>query len=65
VFQSVFGHGSGLLLFQVAFDKLCEGGSFIDVCEVLATLMSEDEVPLRAAGLLKGWITQGLISGIR
>ena len=50
---------------QQALDKVREGGSFDDVCEVLATLMSERDVPLRAAGLLKGWIGQGLISGIQ
>jgi len=49
---------------QLALDKLCEGKSFDEICETLATLMSEDEVPLRAAGLLKGWLAQGLISGI-
>ena len=47
---------------QQALDKVCEGGSFYHVCKQLATLMNEDEVSLRAAGLLKGWITQGLIS---
>jgi len=49
---------------QKAFDALRVGRCFNDVCEVLVTLMSEDEVPLRAAGLLKGWIAQGLISGV-
>lgn len=50
---------------QRTLDKLCEGASFNDICEILATLMNEDEVPLHAAGLLKGWIAQGLISGIK
>jgi len=49
---------------QRALDALRGGGCFGEVCEVLATLLREDEVPLRAAGLLKGWIGQGLISGI-
>ena len=49
---------------QRSFDAMCEGGHFNEVCEALAPLMSEDEVPLRIASLLKGWITQGLISGI-
>jgi len=49
---------------QQALDKVLEGGSFNDVCEELATLMNENDVPLRAAGLLKGWIAQGLISGV-
>jgi len=50
---------------QLALDKLRAGGSFSQACEALATLMSEDEVPLRAAGLLKSWMAQGLISGIQ
>lgn len=50
---------------QLALDKVREGASFNDVCESLATMINEDEVPLRAATLLKGWITQGLISGIQ
>jgi len=48
---------------QLALDALREGKSFNDVCEVLTMQMSEDKVPLRAASLLKGWISQGLISG--
>lgn len=50
---------------QRAFDVLREGACFNDMCELLATLMGEEDVPLYAAGLLKGWIDQGLISGIR
>jgi len=49
---------------QRALDALRGGGRFGEICEVLATLLSEEQVPLRAAGLLKGWIAQGLISGI-
>ena len=48
---------------QQALDIVAKGGSFNDMCEALAMLMPEDEVPLRAAGLLKGWLAQGLISG--
>lgn len=50
---------------QQALDTVREGGRFNDVCEALATQMNLDEVPLRAAGILKGWITQGLISGVQ
>jgi len=50
---------------QLALDKLCSGGCFNDVCEILTTMMREEEVPLTAAGFLKGWITQGLIRGIQ
>lgn len=49
---------------QLALDKLRAGNSFNEICEALTTLMGEDEVPLRAACLLKGWIAQGLISRI-
>jgi len=38
-----------------------EGGRFDEMCEVLMLLMSENEVPLRIASLLKDWVTQGLI----
>ena len=50
---------------QLALDTLRAGRSFDEACEALATIMTDDDVPLRAATLLKGWITQGLISGIR
>ena len=50
---------------QQALDALGKGASFNDLCETLASLIPEDEVPMRAAGLLKGWIAQGLISGIQ
>jgi len=50
---------------QLAFDKLLEGASFNEICESLTILMSEDEIPLRVATLLKGWITHELISGIQ
>ena len=49
---------------QLALDKIREGENFNDVCETLSTIIDEDKVPMHAATLLKGWITQGLISGI-
>ena len=49
---------------QSAFDALHEGRCFNEVCEVLATIMSEDGVSLHMASLLKAWITQGLISKV-
>jgi hypothetical protein len=49
---------------QLVLDVLREGRNFSEMCESLVMLMSEEEVPLRIAGLLKGWIAQGLISGI-
>lgn len=50
---------------QQALDTLRKGGNFNDMCQVLTRLMSADEVPLRAASLLKGWIGQGVICGVR
>lgn len=50
---------------QLALDALREGKNFNQICETLTSLMSEHEIPMRAATLLKGWITQGLISGIQ
>ena len=50
---------------QLALDRLLAGGSFEEVCEALSTSMRENEIPLRAAGLLKSWMAQGLIGGIR
>lgn len=49
----------------LALDRLIAGESFEAACEALSSSMSEKEVPLRAAGLLKSWIAQGLIAGIR
>ena len=49
---------------QVAFDKLAQGGDFTDICESLANIINEDEVPMHAASLLKAWISQDLISGV-
>lgn len=50
---------------QQALNLLRHGRTFSDLCDHLATLMSDTEVPVRAAGLLKGWIGQGLISDVR
>jgi len=50
---------------QMALDKLRAGDSFNQACEGLAAQMREDEVPLRAAVLLKSWMAQGLISRIQ
>ena len=50
---------------QLAFDAVSEGKNFNLVCDALATIMDEDDVPMHAAGLLKAWITQGLISDVQ
>jgi len=47
---------------QLAFDALCEGKNFNEVCDALSTIMDEADVPMHAASLLTAWITQGLIS---
>ncbi|MEJ2362788.1 MAG: DNA-binding domain-containing protein [Gammaproteobacteria bacterium] len=41
---------------------LCAGGDFDEVCQTLTAFHDEADVPLRAAGLLKNWIGQGLLS---
>ena len=49
---------------QLAFDELCKGKDFNDVCEALSTIMNDEDVPIQAASFLKVWITQGLISSV-
>lgn len=49
---------------QLAFDELCKGNDFNEICEALSAAIDEDEVPLAAASYLKVWITQGLISSV-
>jgi len=49
---------------QIAFDTLAQDGDFTDICESLASIINEDEVPLQSASLLKAWIDQGLVSSI-
>jgi len=49
---------------QRTLDTVLNGGSFNDVCEVLAMSLNEEDVPMHAAGFLKGWISQGLITGV-
>ncbi len=42
-------------------DALLNGATFGELCEGLCEWVAEEEVALRAASLLKGWITAGLI----
>ena len=49
---------------KAAFDTLHDDGDFTDICESLCEIIDESEVPMHAAGLLKGWISQSLISSI-
>jgi hypothetical protein len=46
----------------IALEQFQHGGSFGDVCALLANHLPEDEVPLRAAGLLQQWLQDELIS---
>ena len=46
---------------QVALDILCAGGRFDEICTALAAFYPVEQVPLRAASMLKTWIGQGLI----
>ncbi len=48
-----------------AFDCLCDGGSFGEVCGRLTAFIAAEAVPLRAASLLKAWIGHGLIGAVR
>lgn len=50
---------------QIALDKVLTGASFDEVCEEIAVLVNEDEVPMHVASLLKTWITQDLITRIK
>jgi len=49
----------------IAFGQLEKGHNFNEICEALTTIINENEVPMHAASLLKGWITQGLISSVK
>jgi len=48
-----------------ALDAMLKGNTFGDVCEVLCQFVDEKEVAMRAASLLKGWISAGLIAEIK
>jgi hypothetical protein len=47
-----------------ALEALCAGADFARICEELAQAVAEDAVALKAAGLLKGWISEGLLSAV-
>ena len=47
-----------------ALDAARGGGRFEDLCEGLCGWLDADQVALRAAGLLKSWVTDGLISRV-
>jgi hypothetical protein len=47
-----------------ALDAALRGANFGEICAALAEWLSEDEIPLRAAGLLGIWADSGIIVGI-
>jgi len=47
---------------RLALDALISGSNFSEICEALAQVIKHEDVPLRAVTLLKGWLTQGLIT---
>jgi hypothetical protein len=48
----------------VALDSALRGENFGEICEALAEWLPEDQIPLRAAGLLGAWADSGIIVGI-
>jgi Putative DNA-binding domain len=44
--------------------KLAAGEDFATLCDTLTAWLSPDQVPLRAATLLRGWLAEGLIAGL-
>jgi hypothetical protein len=48
----------------VALDSALRGDTFGEICEALAEWLPEDEIPLRAAGLLGTWADSGIIVGL-
>ena len=47
-----------------AIDAIIKGSTFGEVCEGLCQWVNEEDAGIRAASLLKGWITAGLITEI-
>lgn len=48
-----------------ALDAAAGGASFADVCERIGTWIAPDQVAVRAAGLLKRWVADGLVAAAR
>jgi hypothetical protein len=49
----------------VALDAASKGVSFVGICEALTSCVDDqNEIPLRVASLLKGWLAAGLIAEI-
>ncbi len=49
---------------QLALDTLLQGKNFNEICESLTNTLNDEDIPMCAAGFLKAWISQGLISGV-
>jgi hypothetical protein len=49
----------------LALDAAIAGGPFEDVCDALCSVCAPEDVPPRAAQLLKSWIADGVIVGVR
>jgi hypothetical protein len=47
-----------------ALDSALRGANFGEICEALAEWLPDDEIPMRAAGLLGIWADSGIIVGI-
>jgi len=47
-----------------ALDAALRGANFGEICEALGEWLPDDEIPLRAAGLLGTWADSGIIIGI-
>lgn len=47
-----------------ALDAAGAGSPFADLCQGLCEWFGEAEAPLQAAGLLKGWVQEGLIGAV-
>jgi hypothetical protein len=50
---------------SAALDAALRGFSFGEICEDLAAVLPEDEIPAAAAGLLGTWADSGIITGAR
>jgi hypothetical protein len=48
-----------------ALDALASGQTFAALCEGLCRWVDAESAPARAAGLLRGWIEQGMVAGVK
>jgi hypothetical protein len=50
---------------QLIFDAARQGANFADICDMLSKTLPPENVPPRAASILKRWVSDGLISRIK